>query len=1065
MKLWVCQNLFCLILVVLFNQLVFGQIHSALGAKVISINAENAINLERQAETSLFEWNRQSLEFSHKTYLEAVAIWNKLGDLKKSSVSLRKAAKTAKILGRNNVAENLYLQSLEISKKSKIIDEQINSLCELSLLYLEEGNLSKAESIFLKANKLTKFNGSKFDNGLFWFTSAEFEYAKRNIKKSIEFYIKSVESVSASDNLSYKASYLRFLGDAYLFEENYNQAISSLQESLAISRMIGDKRGQALSHVTLAHTSSRLNDKQTALNYYYQAENLFPNDIDFVEKARLMNAIGNIFKDFGELQLSIDYRMKALQLFDKANYAYGKVATLSSLGMLYTNVGDFEKAKSFLFQSEFWAKKLNDDYYLAITWEELGNLTFYEGNYDSANNYYNKSLKYFLNNNSKREIAFIYEKLGQIAKLQNKNNNSKMFFQLSLELNRKIQNKFGESENLFNLAKIDLIENKTTEALNKNKESINLTENLYSEVANANLKRKYFSKVFDRYELYINLLMKLHRQYPGQGFDLQALQATEKSRARSMLEKLSLSEANFNKDANPETVKREKEIRNLLNTKADKFTDALSVNTDKLEIQKLSNEIGGLENELEQIKADLKQNSPIYSAIKNPPPFDVTDFQNRVLDDRTLLLEFSLGRNESFLWLVGKGFIESYILPPRVQIESRIEKLRKLIDSRQMLEGETTENYQARITDAETEFEREAQVFSNELLGQISDKIREKRLVIVPDGKLHYFPIVAMPFPNSTENEPILLTNETIYQPSAATLTLLTQIDKTIAAPKNLLVFSDPIFSTQDARISAVAQNENQTETSSVKTDKFRFAESLTALSRLNASQDEAELIIKIIGASDSTVFTGAAATRENAMDSATADYKIVHFATHGLINEERPELSGIVLSQVDETGNNLNGVVRLQDIYAMNLSADLVVLSACSTGIGKEVKGEGLMSLNNAFLQTGAKTVISSLWKVDDYATRELMKNFYQELTSGTVTTSEALRRAQIKMRQNQQYQSPFYWAAFTVQGDFQTAPKLSGGFGFWIYTFFLVPFLLAGIYAYRRRFKLSNRKIVSKN
>jgi hypothetical protein len=142
---------------------------------------------------------------------------------------------------------------------------------------------------------------------------------------------------------------------------------------------------------------------------------------------------------------------------------------------------------------------------------------------------------------------------------------------------------------------------------------------------------------------------------------------------------------------------------------------------------------------------------------------------------------------------------------------------------------------------------------------------------------------------------------------------------------------------------------------------------------------------LQIIGESASTALGGAAATRERALDASISDYKIIHFATHGLINEERPELSGIVMSQFDETGQNLKGVVRLQDIYEMNLSADTVVLSACNTGIGKEVKGEGLLSLNNAFLQAGAKTVVSSLWKVDDYAAQELMKKPHFRKTSWT--------------------------------------------------------------------------------
>ncbi|MCY7344797.1 MAG: CHAT domain-containing protein [Pyrinomonadaceae bacterium] len=587
-----------------------------------------------------------------------------------------------------------------------------------------------------------------------------------------------------------------------------------------------------------------------------------------------------------------------------------------------------------------------------------------------------------------------------------------------------------------------------------------------SETANLKLRRDFFSEIYERYELYINLLMKMHAASPNENYAIEALQAAERSRARSMLENLALAEADFTKDAPPEIVKREKEILVLLNAKSDKLTALLSGNTEKGETDKLDYEINDLNNELENIKADLKQNSPLYSAIKNPAPFDVGAFQRDVLDENSLLLEFSFGADASYLWLVGKNFVESYILPPREQIESRIENLRKLLDSRGMLKDESIEDYQARIAAAETEFARESQIFSRELLGQVADKIKDKRLIIVPDGKLHYFPIAALPFPDSPDNTPILLTNETIYEPSAATLALLMRNgQKSFAAPKNLLVFSDPIFSSQDARMTTdQTVNETRPADSLLPAENFRFAESLTSLVRLNASKEEADAIVQIVGASESTTLDGAAATRENALDASLADYKIIHFATHGLVNEERPELSGIVLSQVDENGQPRNGVVRLHDIYEMNLSADAVVLSACSTGIGKEVKGEGLLSLKNAFLQVGAKSVVSSLWKVDDYAAQELMKNFYRELVSGNTTTSEAMRRAQISLRQNPQYQSPFYWAAFTVEGDFRNVPKLAADSDNRFYGFLIFPFALTAFMVYRR-FKLLNRKTVSQN
>jgi CHAT domain-containing protein len=414
-----------------------------------------------------------------------------------------------------------------------------------------------------------------------------------------------------------------------------------------------------------------------------------------------------------------------------------------------------------------------------------------------------------------------------------------------------------------------------------------------------------------------------------------------------MLETLTLSEANFTKNANPETLLLEKEIRILLNAKADKLTDLLTQKADQTEIEKVSNEIKELEHELDDIKAELKQNSPVYSAVKNPDPFNLAEFQNKVLDENSLLLEFSFGNEESYLWLVGKNEINLYFLPPREQIENRIEKLAELLTSRKMRENESIEEYRARINEAEKSYWQEAQILSRELFGQFAEKLSDKRLIIVSDGKLHFFPVSALPFPNSNTNEPILLKNEVVYEPSASMLLLLAK--NGIRSPenlKNLLVFTDPVFKTDDSRLPAelnsdkTSNNENPAANS---VDSLRFVESLNSLPRLTASKEEGDSIVQIVGASKTDIFSGFSANRQQFLNANLSNYKIIHLATHGLVNEERPELSGIILSRFDETGQKLDEFVRLQDIYALNLNADLVVLSACDTGIGKELNHSAL--------------------------------------------------------------------------------------------------------------------------
>ncbi len=165
---------------------------------------------------------------------------------------------------------------------------------------------------------------------------------------------------------------------------------------------------------------------------------------------------------------------------------------------------------------------------------------------------------------------------------------------------------------------------------------------------------------------------------------------------------------------------------------------------------------------------------------------------------------------------------------------------------------------------------------------------------------------------------------------------------------------------------------------------------------------------------------TGFEANRDAAMKPGLADYRIVHFATHGLMNAKHPELSGIVLSLVDENGNSQNGFLRLHDIYNMKLPVDLVVLSACNTGLGKDVRGEGLIGLTRGFMYAGASSVVASLWKVDDEATAELMKHFYFQMLQQGLSPAAALRKAQLEMSKQKRWQSPYYWSGFTIQGQY---------------------------------------------
>jgi CHAT domain-containing protein len=1016
-----------------------------------SVSAESVERLEREAKDSGSQWNYEAVEKAARLYAQTAEQWKLLEQFERASICLREAARLNSILNEKETALLLLNQSLEISRRNKNRDEQIKALSALSIMAFDEGSIKKSKSYFSEALRLAEKTNQPSARAEALFSAGEFYFYQKKLTEALGLFEQSLEQWQKAGDPEGEAKCLLEIGYALIEQNEFDQVFEKFERSLKKWRETNNRRGQALAYTALGLAYNMTDRKQEALKFYNRAVQIFPGKIDYFDKAVLFNGIGSIYEDYGQWDISLDYRKKAFEAYQKANHRFGQLATLPSLITLCFLIEDADAALQFSRAAETLSTELNAPYYLAKVQKNLGDHYLKTNAPQKSLIYFQQSLDFFKTNDFKREIALVSSGLGQIHASQNQNPVARKYFLNALELNRKVKDGFAEADTLFRLARLDFSENKKEAALESAQKAVEITELLYSDIFNSKLKSTYLSNAFDRYELYINVLMKTHGQNPEDNYAVLALQTAEKSRARSMLENLSLSEADFIKDADAETVGREKEIRFLLNAKADDLTDLLNQNAEKSETGKLGKEISELQSELEEIKAKLKENSPLYSAIKNPAPFDVGEFQKNVLDDDSLLLEFSFGKEESYLWLIGKNEFGSYVLPPRGQIESKIQILRELLASREKLKDESIEDYQTRVKKADEDYSKIAKELSRELFGQVAGKFGNKRLIIVPDGKLGYFPVSALPLPDSEKDEPILLSNEVVYEPSASTLSILAKNNKQInPASKSLLIFSDPVFSAEDSRLSP--ENKTDLNVQNETGEKFRFVESLNSLVRLDASKTEADSIIEILGNTNADNFSGFSANRDRLLETNAADYKILHFATHGLIDESRPELSGIILSRFDENGQQLDEFFRLHDIYGMNLKSDLVVLSACNTGIGKQVRGEGLMSLNNAFLSVGAKSVMSSLWKVEDGATLELMKNFYEAMANERLSPSKALQKAQIKMQKSNRYNSPFYWAAFTVQGDYKNVPDVSSGFGIRLYfLLFGIVFSLAAFFGYR--------------
>jgi CHAT domain-containing protein len=456
-----------------------------------------------------------------------------------------------------------------------------------------------------------------------------------------------------------------------------------------------------------------------------------------------------------------------------------------------------------------------------------------------------------------------------------------------------------------------------------------------------------------------------------------------------------------------------------------------------------ASEIDSLTAEYDQVQARIRETSPRYAALTQPLPLSLKQIQTELLDRNTLLLEYALGEDKSFLWAVTPDSISSFELPGRVHIESAARRVYEMLTARNQTPlTEGPDQRRKRLQQIDAAYPEASAELSRMLLGPVASELKDKRLLIVGEGVLQYLPFAALPEPGVNRPQstpasrapgvsgplistPLIVAHEIVSVPSASVLAVLRREARSRpAADRTLAVLADPVFEASDPRI---AQQTNLTAapaTGQAPAEDIRRSageSGLQAFLRLRFSRQEADQIASFAGGAKELKALDFAASRTLATSGELSSYAILHFATHGLINNEHPELSGIVLSLVDRQGQPQNGFLRLYDIYNLKLQADLVVLSACQTALGKQIKGEGLIGLVRGFMYAGAPRVVASLWQVDDRASADLMGRFYEAMLRRGLSPAAALRAAQVSAWTDKRWRPPYFWAAFTLQGDWK--------------------------------------------
>jgi CHAT domain-containing protein len=546
------------------------------------------------------------------------------------------------------------------------------------------------------------------------------------------------------------------------------------------------------------------------------------------------------------------------------------------------------------------------------------------------------------------------------------------------------------------------------------------------------------------YKDYIDLLVGQRR------FEL-AFEVVERFRSRTLLDTLAMARAEIRKGADPALLEKQRGLQQLFAAKTRRRIELLGAKGHDADLAVLDKEIQDLHSQYQEVEDRIRASGPSYSALIHPQLISAKETQTQLLDEDTVLLEYSLGEERSYVWALTRGSAATYELPKQSTIEEAARELYRLLTARgEIHPQESAAQRQARLERAQQAYLQKAATLSRMVLGPVATQVEnKKRLLIVSDGALQYVPFAALPSPEAAAKDavPLLTKHEIVNLPSASVLAVLRQEEsRRQPAPRAVAVLADPVFTRTDSRVKANAANGSgigvattppgsvSDRNESALPSDFAAA-SLTRsaadvglsgsgrlqLPRLPFSRREADAIMAVTPEGLGFKAVDFDASRAIATSSELARYRIVHFATHGLVDSQHPELSGLVLSMVDKQGRAQDGFLELQDIYNMNLAADLVVLSACETGLGKEVNGEGLIGLTRGFMYAGATRVVSSLWNVDDFTTAKLMKAFYTSMEREGKRPAEALRDAQLLLMQDRRWSSPYYWAGFTIQGEWK--------------------------------------------
>ncbi len=956
-------------------------------------------------------------------------------------------------------AQTEFESALSLRSASDNPAEHVRILFSLAVVKAQLGLNSQAQELFRRTLDLWDARSDPQGEAATWNWIGFLNSRGGRLDAAISDHEKALALRRQRRNVPGQAQSLINLGILRIRRGDPWAAQELLGEALPLIRQIGDRELEADTLEALGGTSEALGEPLARLAYFQQALALRRSLGQPRKEAITLNNIGVALRSLGEYQKALSHYEDGLQLARKSSDQRGQAIILNSLGFAYLYLGEPRKALAYFEQSLPLRRSLGNPLREAITLNNIGRAHRSLGETDQALSLNRQALQIFRRVEHPRRIAIAQGAIGSLLAESDDPKSALALFGEALQGMRSVGDVLGQAEILSKIAQLRLRMRQPAAALEQAEtalrlsrevddpigqaqarlraaqaqialdriipaqlhleEAIDIIESLRAKISNPDQRASFLAARQETYETLIAILMRRHRDQPFQGHVRKAFEISERSRARSLLDWLSQVGDEIGAEVEPEATLQRRRLQQRLDVKALKRQDLVRRGETSAR-ERIDQDIQQIVAELQAVEARAGMGRP---SVGQPRPLLAEQVQ-ALLDSDTLFLQYHLGTKASFLWIVTPETVEGFELAGRERIEQAVREAYALWTA---------------LDPADRKRQDEAAaMLSRLILAPVAERLRRQRLVIVADGSLHYVPFAALPAPpdagaqsDAAGREPLLHRHEIVALPSASVLDLLRRQNAQRTAPdKALAVLADPVLNRDDPRLRGLAASargsaasaSDQDASGGLQDEEPRYA-------RLGWSRQEAERIASMPPQDSVLKALDFDASMQTVRSGGLARYRLIHFATHGILDSSTPELSGLLLSRFAPSGESLDeaSFLRLHHIYHLNLRADLVVLSGCQTALGKEIRGEGLSGLARGFINAGASRVIASLWPVQDRPTLELMTELYRSILSQGMPPSQALRRAQLSLLADERWGDPYHWAAFVLQGDWRRSEERS--------------------------------------